>query len=157
MVLLLSGALCGCQMKGQGATGVQVQEPGADLESWSPGPRSLRIYPSSRFLSLEGRTLLEARVEFLDEMGDSVKAVGEVRVELYPAADAQGRADRLYVWDVSLRSLAQQREHYESITRAYRFRLKLDEAKLLSRSATLVVTFTDTRGQRLYTQGVLQE
>ncbi len=147
-------ALAGCQFKGQG-TAVTAQ---GDSTSWSPQVSSLRVYPSTRFVREQGGNVLNARIELLDQMGDSMKASGTARFDLF-ASDESGAAlgQRLYHWDVALHTLEDQRLHFDEVTRAYLFRLQLDDQATVTRPTMLRVTFTrGSDGKRLQTQAPIE-
>ena len=146
--------VAGCHFKGDwigGAPGVD-----APAEHWRIEPVQIRIYPTTRFTTRQGSTVLKARVELFDEMGDSVKAVGRFQFGLYRDGD-QGDgslAKRLYTWHVSTLTLDDQRQFYESVSRTYLFVLDLGQWKPQP-SAALRVTFTFPHGARLETTAVL--
>ncbi len=110
---------------------------------WQPEAVALRIYPSTRFVSEQNTPMLEARVELFDQMGDSIKASGQLRFELFAAGHAPGiEVGRLlYSWDIGLMSLEEHRQFYDPITRAYLLRLRLDSAAITERQVLLRVTF----------------
>ncbi|MEO1235551.1 MAG: hypothetical protein AAFX76_02055 [Planctomycetota bacterium] len=95
--------------------------------------------------------LLEARVELFDEMGDSVKASGRVRFELFAAGFSPGIdvGRLLYSWDITLTSLEDQRRYYDPITRSYLLRLRLDSSAVSRRQVLLRVTFQPDGDTRL--------
>lgn len=147
--------LTGCQWKG----GPRPAAAGAatrPAEAWSPRPVAMRVYPSSRFVQDRGQTVLEARVELLDAMNDSVKASGQFQLELLtdPRRGAESPR-RLYAWTVPVLSLAEQRRHYDSVTRAYLFRLSLDDLAIPRRDTLLRVMFTPAEGERLEAEATL--
>jgi hypothetical protein len=104
----------------------------------------MRVYPSSRFVQEGALTVLEARIELLDEMGDTIKGSGRFHFELAEAATptagslgssgspggggASVAGQRLYAWDVPLTTLEEQRQYWDPITRTYQFRLKMNAA-----------------------------
>lgn len=147
-LLMGAGLVSGClSSKGQGP--VAVSETMADV--WEPAVRSIRIYPSTRFVTEAGQPLLEARVELFDEMGDSIKSSGSLRFELFAAGHAPGiEVGRLlYSWDVSLLSLEDQQRYYDPITRGYLFRLRLDSAEVTRREVLLRATVQPPTGERM--------
>lgn len=149
---LMLGA--GCEFKGGEAAGSGE----AMAEFWRPEPASLRVYPSTRYAEAATGVVLEARIELRDEMGDAVKAAGRVGLELVAADEAASALDRrLYRWDVTMRTLADQRDHFDSVTRTYVFRLELDEAAA-EKPAVLRVTFTRASdGRRLSAEAPIQQ
>jgi hypothetical protein len=146
--------LAGCvQPKG----GPPEDSPG-DLggeEVWTPRPVALRIYPATRFVRERDFTLLEARIELFDPMGDSIKSSGRTRFELFAADPAPGIdvGRLLYSWDITLSTEDDQRRYYDPITRSYLVRLRLDSAQVTRRPVLLRVTFQPPTGQRLVAEG----
>ncbi|MBI1335824.1 MAG: hypothetical protein GC164_02550 [Phycisphaera sp.] len=120
-------------------------------------PVAMRVYPSSKFMNEGGDTVLRARIELLDQMGDSVKGVGVYRFELYTPERASQAGDgrKLYGWDVPVKDLVSQKLYYDPITRSYLFRLKLEDRSTAQTGATLVVTFEPATGTRLSAQAAL--
>jgi len=126
-------------------------ESSGDDGIWHPETVALRIYPSTRFVREDGVAMLEARVELFDQMGDSIKASGDVRFELFAAGYAPGIdvGRLLYSWDVSLQTLGDQKRYYDPITRGYLLRLRLDSLEITRREVLLRVTFQPPGGGRL--------
>ena len=146
-----STLLAGCQFKGSG-----VEAPAPTMEDyWWPQPSALRVYPSTRFVEDErsAAPILEARIELRDEMGDAVKGAGTAALELFAASDeGQGLGQQLQRWEVTMSSLEDQQRHFDSVTRTYLFRLRLD-ASARARGDRLRVTFTRASdGRRLQTE-----
>ena len=125
---------------------------------WRPTAVRMRVFPSTRFVSDSGRPVLEARVEMIDEMGDSVKTSGSWRVELFSGGDARPiREPRklLYSWQIQATTLAQQQRHYDPVTRAYLFRLQMDQPTDPQQAVTVSVTFTQPGGVTLQAVGTI--
>jgi len=125
--------------------------------AWEAGPFKMRVYPSTRFDQDAGESVLQAMVELVDEMGDPVKGVGVFRFELFSGKGANDLriGQRLYSWDVSTATLEDQRAHYDSITRSYLFRLKVDDTGTAHRETLLQVMFTSSQGRRLEASSTL--
>lgn len=157
--VMVFGAMTGCQFKGEGLTPIkQAGDPQALLTGvWQPVAQKIRIYPSSRFILTESRPALEARVELQDEMGDSLKAPGTFHLELLkePAARRDVMEEKLYSWDVPLNTVEDQQTYFESVTRTYRFVLRLDREIQPDDQLTLAITFRRTDNQILQTKAVL--
>ena len=117
----------------------------------------MRIYPSTRFVYRNGSTILQARIELLDDMSDSVKSSGQIFFELYGISGGGGVATpkSLYSWSVAVRTRDDQISFYEPVVRAYLFRLSLSEHWPPKRQAKLRVLFTPNQGRRLETSSVL--
>ncbi|MEM9417491.1 MAG: hypothetical protein AAGA25_00370 [Planctomycetota bacterium] len=136
-----TGALMGCQPKGP-APPKPVERETAET-GWQPKAVALRIYPSTRFVREQDTPMLEARIEMFDQMGDSIKASGQLRFELFAAGHAPGIdvGRLLYSWDIGLLTLEDQQRYYDPITRAYLLRLRLDSTGITRREVLLRVTF----------------
>jgi len=120
-------------------------------------PKSLRVYPSSRIFHRDGHDYLEARVEVLDEMGDSTKASGRFRVDLSePGADgADSIGQRLYTWPIAMYTLRDQKRYYDSVLRGYLFRLEINRMPANLDRAVLEVALESHRGPRLSGKAVV--
>lgn len=153
--VLVFASLGGCEWKGGPFAATPATQP---AELFHIAPRTLRVYPTSRFVLENGKTLLEARVELLDEMEDSTKAVGDFHVELLAAGKAGGASvgQRLYSWDVSVLTITDQKRFYDRISRAYLFRLSLDDATPPRRDTLLKVVYMPAAGPRLEAQTIFQ-
>ena len=148
--------ISGCVWKG-GHQSDHLDRRGFAQEVWHSRPQHMRVYPSTRFVLDGSESVLEARIELTDEMGDPVKGTGRFRLELFTHSQAghTGMGRRLYSWDVSVLTLADQRLHYDAITRAYLFRLRLDETQTAASHTVLQVTLMASEGWRLESQATL--
>ena len=137
-----SVALIGCQPKGPATPKTSDREATGEA-GWQPKAVALRIYPSTRFVREQDTPILEARIEMFDQMGDSIKASGQLRFELFAAGHAPGIdvGRLLYSWDIDLLTLDEQKRYYDPITRAYLLRLRLDSSAITRREVLLRVTF----------------
>lgn len=146
----------GCHWKGDwiGGDDEPTTQP---AEAWNSAPVAIRIYPATRFVSEDDRTLLEARLELLDALEDSTKSVGTVRFELRGASSGNKTSitDRLYAWDVSIRTLEDQKRYYDPVTRTYLFRLSLDDLTQLPGKVNLHVQYTPDSGNRIEADATL--
>jgi hypothetical protein len=134
---------------GQPAEGASVNGP-----AWQIRPTSMRIYPATRFVTSEDDAVLEARVQFYDEAEDTTKAVGHMRIELFELrrAEAIVPGRRLHTWEVPLLTLEANKTHYDPITRAYIFRLRVAGAELAEQNLLVKATFMPVSGQRMEAQ-----
>lgn len=128
-----------------------------DDAPWEPSVARLRIYPPSGLVRDGQTTLLEARIELLDDMGDSLKASGHYHFDLASPSRSGvvGTGDRLYSWDIAVLTRKQQTQFYDPITRAYLFRLKLDQPVDKQMATVLRLTLTKTDGQQLTVEAPL--
>ncbi len=116
---------------------------------WTIRPERMRVYPSTRLVVEDGKPVLEARIEFTDAAGDPTKAVGDLRFELYPlvgTGERRRRGDLLYRWRVRMFTLEENRTFYDPITRAYLFRLRMDDPLAVGNPLQLNVTYLPPRG-----------
>jgi len=157
ILLCLAMAVVGCEFKGD-RNGVPPATGAEAVTFWRPSPTLMRVYPSSRFIEVDGRPMVEARVEFVDAMGDTLKVAGDVRLELYAANEAGDAetGDRLFAWQVKLHTLEHQQAHFDHITRAYRFRLGMEPLPQTVTQTILRVTYIGEDGQRLQARALLR-
>lgn len=155
--IALMGALsCGCQFAGDqvpqsaGSAAAGAAHNGEQVY-WRAAPVAMRLYPSTRYIREEDNPILEARIELFDSMGDSVKGAGELHLELYTGDRDRQRdiGQRLYAWRVALKTIEDQRTYYDPVTRAYLFRLKVDNLQIATRMTTVQATLIQPDGSRL--------
>src|SRR5207249_2748050 len=117
----------------------------------------MRVFPSTRFVQEAGQAVLEARLEFFDEAGDSTKAVGTARLELLGQSRTSeaGSGEQLYAWEVPVLGLDDNKRFYDPITRAYFFRLKMDDLTRVSQGVVLRASFTTVEGKRIEAQAAI--
>ncbi len=146
-----------CSFKG-GAPDV-LSIPMVGQAHWKIEPIDMRVYPSTRFVRGPEQGVLEVRIELFDEMGDSVKAVGRIHIELYATRrrDRPSLDRRLYAWEASLLTLEKQLRYYDPITRTYMFPLSLDSLSVARDATMLRVTFVLPDGRRLEAQRSLPD
>ena len=138
--------------------GEDTNQQHADTTTWPFVPVAMRIHPFSAIeFERQSRTyVLNARIELLDRLGDMTKGVGNFRFELYRAPREAGLATREgtleYSWQAPLITLEENRQHFDSITRTYLFRLKMDQPPQSGSKLVLVAQFTDPGGRRLSAQ-----
>lgn len=151
VVALLIGVVAGagCVWKGGSVGADAADQPVSGV--WFARPVSLRVYPSTDFSEGADGAMLVARIELADAMGDSVKGSGKFRLVLlgHEHDGDSSIGTPLYSWRVPILSRADQYEHYDSVTRTYLFKLKMDRAYRGAQPPVLRVTFTSARGDRL--------
>jgi hypothetical protein len=118
---------------------------------WQIKPVGVRIHPSTRLTPDAGRIALEARIEFVDDVGDPIKAAGDLRFDLFPPVHSGEAASGkpLYSWQTSILTRADNQRQYDAVTSGYLFRLKLDDPAIARQPLHLRVTFQPPDGQRL--------
>ncbi|NBC10399.1 MAG: hypothetical protein GVY24_01515 [Planctomycetes bacterium] len=158
-LVMAIGLAAGCL--GLEPKGGQIDEPYRGGVDWPFVPAAMRIHP---FTSIEyddkrQAHVLEARVEMLDRVGDITKAVGTLRFELYQlgerASAGSSQTRLLYSWDAPLRTIEQNRTHFDPITRTYLFKLKLDRAPAPGSRLRVVAQLTDPDERHLTAQAKL--
>jgi hypothetical protein len=104
-----------------------LDRPGPDAP-WPFWPSHMRVHPLTRIIedAEAGERILEARIEFTDRDGYSSRAYGFLRIELFDGDPAIGRAD-LTGWNVDLRDLDRNENHFDDVSRMYLMRLELGQ------------------------------
>ncbi len=159
--------ICGALLAASGCAsdrpGQVPGEPRNALEAsahWPFWPKRMVIYPLSQFVTdrASGQLLIEAHVEFLDEFGHTVKAVGQMTFELYDAADVKPGVAQVARWsgmaELDLTDPNKNRDRYDPITRTYLFKLKVGRMDLPD-TAELHADFQSADGQRFEADYVL--
>jgi hypothetical protein len=153
VLLVTTSIFPGCHFKGANGPA------GGNGRDWPLRPVSMRVHPFTSLTSEGGAAALDARIELFDPAGDGTKGIGTLRFELYAEAPTEGRqgdARRLFHWDASIATLAENREHWDPITRTYRFLLKLDRRPPDGRRLRLHVQLDAPTGERLTADGVVE-
>jgi len=154
--LALIVCLHGCAPEGSGppmtdADGDRVIpgiEEGVQPE-WPFWSNSMRVHPASRLVldQATGQAYLEARMEFMDVLGHTSKAVGVMRFDLVVAGLPSNVSNPVLSWELPMRTLDENALHYDDVTRTYRFRLSMGEWSS-SPDVTLTATFESIDGRR---------
>lgn len=151
----VAAAIIGCDeslLKGGMTSGAADSQP---TPEWPFAPVAMRVHPFTQIAvdDQTGEPMLEARIELLDQLGDVTKGVGRLRFELLTASDrasaSQAAEHRIEKWEVSMVTLGENRQHYDHITRTYRFKLKLTQPPEAGTPLRLVAQFTKPTGKRL--------
>lgn len=131
----------GSQAAAQTTEHLMHQEPGPDA-IWAFWPASMRIHPLTRIVhdTSTGGRILEARVEFEDAYGHTAKAIGHLRLELFDGIPNRTASNELIGWNIDLRNLDININHFDDVSRTYLARLQLDEDVPLG-NAVLRATF----------------
>ena len=105
---------------GQGAAAAQIL-------SWPYWATSMRIHPLTRIATerTSGDLVIETRLEFTDRDGVTARYVGRTIIDLYATRGANSREPRKQ-WEIDLRTLADNANHFDVVTRTYLFKLKID-------------------------------
>jgi len=143
--------IAGCQPRDNHQTPLSPRGNAADdvntAAIWPFWPTSMSIHPLTRLTTEDqtGRTILEARIEFLDSQGNRSKAVGQMTLALYNAND---RSQPVHVWAQDLLEPARNQQHFDVVTRTYLLRLELDPGKF-PEQAELRASFNSVDGQSM--------
>lgn len=117
-------------------------------------PKGIRIHPftATRSFDERGSAGIDVRIEMLDHFGDSAKAFGDFRFELYKytSGGAKTRANRINIWQVKLMNPKTNLVHWDSITRAYEFKLQLEKSIPAGQRLVLVAVFSSPFTERLF-------
>ncbi len=124
-------------------------------------PVRIEILPFTKVGSFDARGLpdgINAVVRPVDVMGDSVKAYGTMRFELYDyvPASALRRGEQLMVWNQTLQTPDQQSKHWDGVTQSYQFQLAWRQPLQPNRKYILEVVYTNPAGERLTSEHVLE-
>ncbi len=127
--------------------------------------QSMRIHPLTRVLfngDEEQRSPLtiEARIEFLDQFGDTTKARGALQLELVPADSAHSRnaarqANTLIIWEPEFMAIQENVLHFDSVTRTYLLRLDVQGTTNIPTHCMLRASIVTAEGDSLTTESRL--
>jgi len=117
-------------------------------------PRKIDILKFTKPASFDDDQIpdgLEVVLRPLDAYGDQTKAIGRFRFELYQSrkASADPRGTRLGLWEVDLSSKEAHDQHWEWVSRTYRFRLLWTGQQVKPGKYILDVTYISPWGQRI--------
>lgn len=90
----------------------------------------MRIHPATMIREDRdtGLPMIEARLEFRDQLDHLSKAMGEVRFELHDHNPGDAGDAPLRQWNANFRGLDDNRLHWDHVTETYLFRLALEDA-----------------------------
>jgi hypothetical protein len=91
-------------------------------------PREIRVHPFTEIHRASGDRPagVDVRVEAVDSFGDTTKALGTFRFEVYTfrAGNTDPKGRQLAIWDIPVASGETNLLHWDSITRTYSFPLE---------------------------------
>ena len=95
---------------------------------------------------------VETHVEAIDHFGDPCKVFGHFIFELYPyrRASPDPKGPRIGWWEASMDNIQDHQQHWQSISRTYRFNLQTSEPLPRNRKYVMTVTLTLPDGRRLF-------
>ncbi|MFA6133888.1 MAG: hypothetical protein WC869_07745 [Phycisphaerae bacterium] len=123
-------------------------------------PQSLRIHPFTALRDLEdanGVRGLDVRIEALDAYGDTTRAYGDFRFELYTFRNVSTdpKDVKIAAWDVPMLEAKANLSHWNNITRAYEFKLQWTQPAKPGQKFVLVATFSSPFNQRIFAEYVV--
>jgi hypothetical protein len=96
---------------------------------------------------------LDARLQLVDADGQSTRALGKFRIELYEAERRAGdpRGRRLAWWNVDVQSRADNLRYFDPLIRGYKLQLSMDSVPAAGPATRYVLeaTFIRTDGVRV--------
>lgn len=147
-------------------TGVSTSDsPGpANIQAVPPPldvllPTKIRIHPFTGTRTFEEAGNidgLDVRIEALDAYGDATKAFGNFRFELHSFMpnSTERKAGRLVTWEVPLTDPKANFIHWNSINRAYEFKLQWAKGIAGGQRYVLVAIFASPYTKRLFAERV---
>lgn len=135
--------------------------PPADEQITMLLPHKIDILPFTKPASFDDDAIpdgIEVVLRPLDNVGDQTKAIGQFRFELYHyrRASSDSRGESLGQWNIAVDTPAAQEQHWDRITRTYRFRLEWTGKQPQPGKYVLEVTYIAPWGQRLSSLYTLQ-
>ncbi len=122
-------------------------------------PKAIRVHPftgTRTFDEAGGVKGIDVRVEALDAYGDATKAFGKFNFALYQyqANSPNPRGPRVATWEEDLMDPEKNLIHWDSITRAYAFKLQWYRAIPVGQKFLLAVDFSSPFTARKFTERV---
>jgi hypothetical protein len=122
-------------------------------------PRAIRIHPftgTRTFDEAGGVKGIDVRVEALDAYGDATKAFGKFQFALYQyqSDSPSPRGPRVATWEEDLLDPEKNLVHWDSITRAYAFKLQWYRAIPVGQKFILAVDFSSPFTARKFAERV---
>lgn len=159
--MLALAAMCGCNWDAAanrwswGAETVGTTPVPAPINLTLPKTISFHPFTGSRVFGESGGIQgIDARLEAKDAFGDSTKAFGEFRFELYRyrpnSQDARGQ--QLATWEENLMDPKKNLLHWDSFTRSYEFKLRWDQPIPIGEKFIMVAVFNSPFTERKFTQ-----
>ena len=122
-------------------------------------PKEISIHPFTGMRAFDdagGVKGIDVRIEAKDSYGDTTRAYGDYRFELYTFRpnSTDPKDARIAAWDVALADPLANRIHWDHITRTYKFRLQWDQPIPVGQRFVLSVIFSSPFTQRLFAERV---
>ncbi len=144
IVTMLMLAATGCASRG-GASPTDfdiADEDRGPSAAWPFWPAAMRVHPLSRIVDAGEGHLLEARIEFTDADEYTTRCFGFLRLELFDGDAIPGRG--ITGWNVDLRDLDSNQNHFDDVSRMYFMRLGIDGP--VPENPVLLAEFFSTNG-----------
>ncbi|MFK7959689.1 MAG: hypothetical protein AB8G96_04120 [Phycisphaerales bacterium] len=134
---------------GSGSIDLPIMLDDGDAAAWPFWPESVRIYPLTRVVHDESsdRWYVEARIEFLDELGDSSKACGTLELAIFDEPSSGGRTP-IDSWTTDLRTVPLNARSYDPVTRTYLYKLDVP-SDILDQDPVLYVRHDSLDGRTM--------
>jgi hypothetical protein len=122
-------------------------------------PKTISIHPFTGMRTFEdtgGTKGIDVRIEAKDSYGDTTRAFGDFRFELYTFRpnNLDPKDAKLATWDVPLTDPDTNLLHWDSITRTYQFRLEWSRPVTPGQQFVLVAVFSSPYTERTFAQRV---
>lgn len=159
LLLLAMVSVTGCQHLTYKGEGTDIQ----GLMAWPFSPTSVRIHPFTMFDPIDNTNelsplSLKVHIEFLDEMGDPVKGLGTVRIEVYELNLKRPNAvfdNKLGHWVLDLSEKELSQSYYDRITRTFVFPIDIEKRPAANSRLRLIVHFTDIYDHHMKSELIL--
>ncbi len=160
MALLLA-PVCGCNWdastnKWSWGAGTGAKTPVPDpINLTLPKTISFHPFTGSRVFGESGGVQgIDARLEAKDAFGDSTKAFGEFRFELYryKPNSPDPRGQQLATWEENLTDPKKNLTHWDGFTRSYEFKLRWEQPIAIGDKFIMVAVFSSPFTERKFTQ-----
>ena len=152
----MAATLLGCVDSGGAISGAKVAVP-APISLTLPSQIALHPFTGIRVFDESGGIRgVDVRIQAMDASGDSTKAFGDYRFELYAfrANSTDPRGAKLATWEVSVADAKTNALHWDNITRAYKFKLQWDQPIPVGQQYVLAAVFSSPFTERLMAQRV---
>jgi hypothetical protein len=143
-----------CQNASSPNTAQQVPQPISLML-----PKSIAIHPFTGmrvFDDAGGVKGIDVRIEAKDSYGDSTRAFGDYRFELYTFRpnSLDPKDAQIATWEVPLTDPKVNRLHWDNITRTYKFRLQWNQPIPVGQHFVIVVVFSSPLTERMFAERV---
>ena len=138
--LLMAGGGCTQGRAGDGSQGASSAAAAVSRDAWPFWPVRMRVHPLTRISRDAEGPVIDLRLEFFDESGDTTRCCGEAIIELaeLPLDPASTASTISMQWNLDLRNLELNGTHFDDITRTYLIRLRPGDSEIPARSEVRV-------------------